>query len=206
MIRVFCLAVAFSLAAAGEPPSPPPAEAATADVRPDEALVRLLDVRRVFVDRLGGGEVAAQIRDMIITSLQASKLFIITENESRADAFLRGSAEDLIFTDAYASSDGVNGRAYAGVGSNPDRNATNRRSRSLGVTVGENESTRIEERKHEATASVRIVGKDGDVLWSTTQESAGGKFRGAGADVADKVARQLLKDYEEARRLRAAGR
>ena len=63
----------------------------------------------------------------------------------------------------------------------------------LRVTVGEQESTRIAERKHEATAAVRLVSKDGDVLWSTTQESLGAKFRGASADVADKITRQLLQ-------------
>jgi hypothetical protein len=40
------------------------------------------------------------------------------------------------------------------------------------------------------------------VLWSTTQESLGAKFRGASADVAGKVTRQLLKDYEAARQAR----
>jgi len=32
------------------------------------------------VDRLTGGETAAQMRDLIITNLQNSKLFILTEN------------------------------------------------------------------------------------------------------------------------------
>lgn len=206
MTRVFILALLFALGAAAEPPPAPPARPDDAGGRPADSILKLLDIRRVFVDRLGGGEAAAQVRDMIISSLQASKLFVITENEARADAFLRGSAEDLIFTDTYSSTDSVNARAYAGTGSDPDRTAANRRSRSLGVTVGENESTRIAERKHEASASVRIVDKDGDVIWSTTQESTGGKFRGAGADVADKITRQLVKDYEEAKRLRTAAR
>jgi hypothetical protein len=38
------------------------------------------------------------------------------------------------------------------------------------------------------------------VLWSTTQESPGAKFRGAGADVAAKIARQLTLDVDRARR------
>jgi len=171
--------------------------------REKDPLVRLLDIRRVYVDRLGGGEAAAQIRDMIVSSLQATKLFIITESEEKADAFLRGSAEDLIFTDTYSSSESLNARASAGTGSNPDRTVEDRRSRSASVTVGEQESTRIAERKHEATAAVRLVGKDGDVLWSTIQESLGAKFLGAGADVAQKIAKQLLKDYQAARKLRA---
>ncbi len=206
MIPFLILAAAFSLPASPEPPAAQPPKANAIEPGPGDTLVRLLEIRRVFVDRLGGGEAAAQVRDMIISSLQASKLFVITENESRADAFLRGSAEDLIFTDTFASSDNVNARVYAGAGSDPDRTAANRRSRSLGITVGEDESTRIAERKHEASASVRIVARDGDVIWSTTQESSGGKFRGAGADVADKITRQLVKDYEEAKRRRAAER
>jgi hypothetical protein len=107
-----------------------------------------------------------------------------------------------VFTDVHSSSDNLNARASASMGSNPDTAAADRRSRSGSLTVGEQESTRIAERKHEATASVRLVSKDGDVLWSTTQESLGAKFRGASADVADKVTRQLLKDYEAARQAR----
>ncbi len=167
-----------------------------------ETLARLLDVRRVFVDRLSGGETAAQIRDMIISSLQSAKLFVITENQDRADAFLRGSAEDLIFTDTHSSSDSLTARAAAGTGSNPDRTAVDRRSRSASLTVGDQETLRTEERKHEASAAVRLVSKDGDVLWSTTQESLGAKFRGASADVAEKITKQLVRDYEAARKLR----
>ena len=50
--------------------------------------------------------------------------------------------------------------------------------------------------RHEAIASVRLVNKDGDVIWSTTQESNGAKFRGASADVADKITKQLVVDYQ----------
>jgi len=70
---------------------------------------------------------------------------------------------------------------------------------SIGVGVGDKDSTDIRERKHEAMATVRLVNKDGDVIWSTTQESDGAKFRGASADVADKIARQLTADVERVR-------
>lgn len=183
--------------------APPQPAGANAPIRIEtETLVRLLDVQRVYVDRLGGGETAGQIRDMIISSLQAAKLFVLTENQDRADAVLRGSAEDLVFTDTYSSSESLNARASAGMGSDPDRTSLDRRSRSGSVSVGDQESTRIAERKHEATAAVRLVNKEGDVLWSTTQESLGAKFRGASADVAEKVTRQLLRDYDLAKRIR----
>jgi len=165
----------------------------------DSALRHLLNVRRVHVERLNGGETAAQMRDMIIASLQATKLFVITENAERADAFLRGSAEDLVFTDTFQSSDSIDGRIQLGRGTTYS-GSSRQAGRSLGVSVGENEATRIAERKHEATASVRLVNKDGDVVWSTTEESLGGKFRGAAADVADKIARKLTAAYEQAKR------
>ncbi len=166
-------------------------------------LAKLLAIRRVYVDRLNGGETAAQMRDMIISSLERSRLFVITENQDRADAILRGSAEDLIFTDTFSASEGLNARAN--VSANESGYAYGSRGAihngaAAGVGVGENESLHTQERKHEASASVRLVSKDGDVIWSTTQESLGGKFRGASADVADRVTRQLLNDFERARK------
>ncbi|MGA2434940.1 MAG: hypothetical protein ABSG25_06600 [Bryobacteraceae bacterium] len=165
------------------------------------------------MDRLSGGETAGQMRDMIIASLENSRLFVITENPDRADAVLRGSAEDLVFNDTFQYSEGLTARAQTGtssgssegaaVGSNRTSSSV-RGSLSLGASVGEQESGRTVERKHEANAAVRLVNKDGDVIWSTTQESLGGKFRGASADVAEKITRQLLIDYEHAKRLSAA--
>jgi hypothetical protein len=160
-------------------------------------LAQLLVIHRVYVDRLNGGETAAQMRDMIISSLERSKLFVITENQDRADAILRGSAEDLVFTDNFSSSEGLNAHGNMGTGSYVS--SKNRSTGYAGVTVGENESVHRQERKHEASASVRLVNKDGDVIWSTTQESLGGKFHGASADVADRITRQLLSDFGRAR-------
>ena len=176
---------------------------------PDELPVQLLGIKRVFVDRLTGGETAAQMRDLIISSLQGARLFILTENADRADAFLRGASEDLIYTDMFQSSEGVNAHVgdsenstvgtstrFNGAGGGASRSA----GRSLSAGIGENESSSTKERKHEALATVRIVNKDGDVIWSTTQESNGAKFRGASADVADKITRQLAIDVDKLRR------
>ncbi len=68
---------------------------------------QLLTIKRVYVDRLTGGDTAAQMRDLLISSLQGSKLFVVTENQDRADVFLRGAAEDLIYTDTFDSSDSL---------------------------------------------------------------------------------------------------
>ena len=160
---------------------------------PEDVSAQLRGVKRVFVDRLTGGETAAQMRDLLISSLQGSKLFVLTENADRADAFLRGAAEDLVYTDAFSSSEGTNMRGSIGDSSGSGKT---RNSNSASLTVGEREALNIRERKHEALATVRLVNKDGDVICSTTQESNGAKFRGASADVADKITRQLVSDFE----------
>jgi hypothetical protein len=181
-------AVLAAALATGAPVRQPPSENAAAGIT---------SIQRIFVDRLTGGETAAQIRDMIISSLQSSGLFLVTENPDRADATLRGSAEDLIYTDTFSSNDGLNARAnIGGLGSR----TSSRSGVYAGAGMGDNDSTHISERRHEASASVRLVDRNGDVIWATTQESRGGKFRGASADVADKITRQLMEDYERARR------
>jgi hypothetical protein len=169
---------------------------------------QLLMVRRVFVDRFSGGETAAQMRDMIISSLQNSKLFVITENQDKADTILRGSAEDLVFNEVHSSSDSLNIHSSLGTSTTDEESALrggtrteDHTGRTMGIGAGDSESSRSSERRHEANAAIRLVNKDGDVIWSTTQESRGGKFLGSSADVADKVMKRLTEDYERARKL-----
>lgn len=191
---MWLLCVLAALWSADQAAVPKPAGASSA--LEQQNLAQLLTVRRVYVDRLTGGETAAQLRDMIISSLHGARLFVVTESAERADATLRGSAEDLVFTDTYSSNDSINASGTLG-GANAARN---RKNAYASAGIGEHEDSRVSERKHEATAAVRLVNKDGDVIWSTTQESLGGKFRGASADVADKITRQLTADYERARK------
>jgi hypothetical protein len=149
-------------------------------------------IKKVYVERFGGGQGADQIRDMVIATIQKTNLFALTENPDRADALLRGSAEDLVYTETFQSTDGITARlgSSGGYGSSES-------SRNLipGVSLGDHESVHKQERKHEASASVRLVNRDGDVLWSTIQESDGAKFRSAAADVAERIGRQLQTDY-----------
>lgn len=175
----------------------------------DDLSSQLPKIKRVYVDRLTGGETAAQMRDLIITALENSKLFVLTENQERADAILRGAAEDLIYTDQFKSSESVsmhgNSSDSSAVSSDTRYNGagggnSTRSERSRGSGVGGEDSSEIKERKHEALATVRLVNKDGDVLWSTTQESNGAKFHGASADVAEKIAKQLMAEYERVRK------
>lgn len=183
-MKILSLFLIFSAAAAGID-------------RKVEDPATLLTVKRVFVDRFGGGETASQIRDIVIASLQSSGLFVLTENQERADVTLKGSGEDLVFTEQHSTSDGIDVHANTGSGSSTRSYSSNRSSEGIGV--GQNESNHSVERRHESTVSVRLVNRDGDIIWSTTKESQGGKFRGASSDVADKILKQLLQDVEKAR-------
>lgn len=163
----------------------------------ENSLKQLLQIRRVYVDHLTGGETAAQMRDILLSSLEGSKLFVLTENPERADATLKGAAEDLVFTEVHSSSDSINARSNVGTG----RANSTSRGAYAGVGVGESESEHSSERRHEAVAAVRLVNKEGDVIWATTQESLGAKFRGASTDVADKITARLKEDFARARKL-----
>jgi hypothetical protein len=163
----------------------------------ENSLKQLLEIRRVYVDHLTGGETAAQMRDILLSSLEGSKLFVLTENPERADATLKGAAEDLVFTEVHNSSDNLNVRANFGTG----RTTSTSRGMNAGVGMGEGETDHSSERRHEAVAAVRLVNKEGDVIWATTQESLGAKFRGASTDVADKITAKLKEDFARARKL-----
>jgi hypothetical protein len=158
----------------------------------------LLTVKRIYVAPLTGGAQAEALRDLIITSLDATKLFVITDNEARADAVLKGAADDHTFTDTFDSDENVNGHTSGSSRSGGSIYSGGGIAATL--AGGGSESHHIKERKHEAYAAVRLCNQDGDVLWSTTQESLGAKFRGASADVAAKIARQLTLDVERVKR------
>jgi hypothetical protein len=195
------LVLADGALAADDPPTPAAIQ--------ETGLRQLRAVRRVFVDRITGGETAAQMREILISSLEATNLFILTENQERADAFLRGGSEDLVYSDVHTSSDSLNAHANLSVrstgayGRGPGGSYSGGSSgQAAGVSLGESESDHSAERRHEAIAAVRLVNKDGDVIWATTQESTGAKFRGASADTAEKITAKLKEDFDKARKLR----
>ena len=166
-----------------------------------EPQTTLATVQRIYVEPLGGGPNADQIRDMIISAIQSTGLFTITENQERADAIIKGSADERIFTEEHNTNDsiGVHADTSSGSSSGNMMAGTSATHRSLGAGITSSESAHLQERRHEASASVRMVDAEGDVIWSTTQESPGGKFRGAMADVADRIMRKLVADTKAAR-------
>jgi hypothetical protein len=184
------LAVALAVSAQTQPVKPGSSAAASG----------LLQIKRIYVDQLTGGSAADSLRELIVAGMDQTKLFVLTDNPERADAVLKGAADDHAFVDTFDSNENVNAKENAGKYGSGSTAYSKTGGGYGGISGGIQESHHIKERKHEAYAAVRLCNRDGDVLWSTTQESLGAKFRGASADVAAKIARQLALDVDRAKR------
>lgn len=180
------LAVTAALAAAQEPLS-----------LADQQLKKLSGVRRLYVEELVG-EGAHAIRDLLAAAIHSRGLFVLVEDPAIADAYVRGSAEDLIYADYLRYRSGINVR---GAASSSQRESEESNFGSASFGVGDSEDTDRRERKHEALAAVRIVLNNGEVVWAAARESSGAKFRGAAADVAHGVADELEAAVAKARQL-----
>lgn len=163
----------------------------------DQQLSKLSGVRRLYVEELVG-EGAHAIRDLLAAAIHSRGLFVLVEDAASADAYVRGSAEDLIFTDYERSRSGISVRGAAS-SSERENGESNFGSASFGV--GDNEDSDRRERKHEALVAVRIVLNNGEVVWAAARESNGAKFRGAAADVAHGIAEELEAAVVKARQL-----
>jgi curli biogenesis system outer membrane secretion channel CsgG len=161
----------------------------------------LLHTKRIYVDSFGDDAVSKEIQAMVVSQLTESSRFIVTENKETADASLKGaglektSQEFHSYNSATAAgshSGAVNGSWSGGTGS-----VTGYSSGAAAAIQDSNAST---ETINEARVAVRLVNRDGDVIWATTQESKGAKYKGASADVAEMVVKQLLHDVEKAER------
>lgn len=150
-------------------------------------------IKRVYVDKLTTGDGSEQIRNLLLAALHRSQLFIVTENPDKADAYLRGGGEDSVIEDKFNYRDSVDGVISLG----SLRSST--RGRSAGVSIGEDDSATQSERRHEAIAALRLVNRDGDVVWATTKESRGSKVKSAAADLVERIIAQLVEDFRPRR-------
>lgn len=148
----------------------------------------LAAVKRIYVEPLGKGAEAQAIQAMVISALVQSKRFAVTENRDRADAVLQGSAVERTSREVHAYGSSTAAGALSGAAS-----VATGRAAVVGKAAGIGDSSLDTETDAHASVSVRLVAKDGDILWSTTQESDGGKYEGAGASAADACVKQLLQ-------------
>jgi hypothetical protein len=134
--------------------------------------------------------------------LVATKRFKVTENRDKADAILKGVALEKSSQEVHAYGEGTS-VGTAGGGSHSEISGAGgviSGSSNGGFAaqhMGINDSSLNTETINEARIAVRLVNPDGDVIWTSTQESKGAKYKGASADVADKCVKQLLRDLDK---------
>ena len=177
--------------------------ASTAAVADAEDPTALLKVKRIYVESFGDDAISKELQSMVVSSLVATRRFKVTENREKADAVLKGVALEKSSQElhAYGESTSVgtaSGGAHGEVnGSVVNGNGTVSGSSGGGFIaqhMGTSDSSVHTETVDRARISVRLVNPAGDVIWTTTQESKGAKYKGASADVADLCVKQLLKD------------
>ena len=181
----FFMALAVSIAGFSQTQSQSPA--ATSKPVPDarsELAAKLLNVKRIYVESFGDDEESKSLQAMVINALDESKRFIVTENKDKADAILKGRSAEKTSQEVHATAEAT-GEANGG--------------RHSGQAMAIQDSKLSTQTIHEARLAVRLVSQDGDVIWSTTQESQGAKFKSSSADVADKVVKQLLHELDKAK-------
>ncbi len=135
----------------------------------------LLKVKRIFVDSFGDDATSRELQSMIVSALVATNQFKVTENREHADAILKGVAIEKTSQELHSYSEGTavaSGRGAAAI----------------------KDSSTNTETVQEAKVALRLVDPNGDVIWTSTQESKGAKYKGSSADAADKCVKQLLRD------------
>ena len=208
-----CLSVLWLLAStqtsaptAASPQDSKPAQTSSQPKIDPEIAAKLLKVKRIYVERFGDDKESQQLQAMVIDALVATKRFIVTENKEKADATIKGAGLEKTSQELHATGEATSVGAAAGShsgsisGSESNANGSIAGSSSGGFAaqhMGIEDSQASVTAVNDARIAVRLVSPDGDVLWSTTKESKGAKYKGASADVADQVVKQLMHDLEK---------
>jgi curli biogenesis system outer membrane secretion channel CsgG len=159
----------------------------------------LLKVKRIYVDSFGDDVISKELQSMVVSSLVGTKRFKVTENREHADAVLKGVALEKSSQELHAYGEATSVGAASGGGHSEISGSGGAISGSssggfIARHMGTSDSSVNTETINEARIAIRLVNADGDVIWTTTQESKGAKYKGASADVADMCVKQLLRD------------
>lgn len=194
--------------AASAPPQPAPclSSAAAPPSVQAETSAKLARIRRIFVESFGEDPISKEMQAMVIGSLSESHRFIITEKREKADAVLKATALEKTSQELHAIGEGtavggaagshsssLNGSFVDGSGSVSGSSSGGFVARSAAITDSQASTETI----NDARVAARLVDSDGDVVWATTKESHGAKYKGASADAADQVVKQLLHDLDK---------
>jgi curli biogenesis system outer membrane secretion channel CsgG len=204
LLIVGLLLQATSIPPASKPSTVQAAPSAVKDTDTDP--VALLKVKRIYVESFGDDVISRELQSMIVSALVATKRFKVTENRERADAILKGVALEKTSQELHAIGESTAvGTASGGSHGNVSGSVVNGTGTISGSSsggfvaqhMGTSDSSVNTETINDARVAIRLVNLDGDVIWTSTQESKGAKYKGSSADVADKCVKQLVRDVEK---------
>ena len=198
MVHLTSLVVVGIIALSGSVPNTPQQQStpqSSASVADAELAGKMLKVRRIYVESFGDDKASKILQAMVINSLAASKRYIVTENKEKADAVLKGTAIEKTSQEVHASGESTAVASAAGaISGSANRSSASVIGTSVAHAAGIEDSVLSTETIDRAAVAVRLMAADGDLIWATTQESKGGKFKGASADAAERVVKQLLSE------------
>lgn len=142
------------------------------------ASPRLLQVKRLCVQNFGDDALGVQVREIVIAKLYETTRFALTENCRSSEFLLKGSVVE--------------------------KGEFSQRGEQEGATGIGGERLYSTDQKKQATVTLRLVDKDGEILWAASLESTGGKTKGAIGDAAERAVRKFLRDLERAEKQAAA--
>ena len=151
-------------------------------------------IKRICVEKISGEEpLAPAARELAIAGLFAAKRFVVTERCDKADAVLKGAVLERNEKRVRAEGEAADFGVAAGAASVTRTGG----AAAIGALAGgSSESLLSAESRTSASVILRLVDAEGIVLWAYSQDSPGGKVKGALADAVDRAVKQLLREIE----------
>lgn len=171
------------------------AQVVSADEPNQAQPTKIGDIKRLCVVPVftGDEQSAGLARESAMAALFSLKRFTVTENCDNADAFLKGAVTERSGERTRAEGEGVGFGRAAGA-ARADRSSA---AAAVGAVSGSNsEGLYSSETRFQAAVVLRITNRAGDVIWAHTQDSQGGKVRGAVTDAIERAVRQLARDLD----------
>lgn len=151
----------------------------------------LAAIKRLCVEKFSGEPAeGTRARELAIASLFAARRFALNENCAKADAVLKGAVSLEREHRVRSESEGLDFSASVSGSEDSSRSATSARG-------GTSERLFSAEGVFHASVTLRIVDKEGEILWAHTEESKDGKVKSSLAQAVDRAVKQLLREIEK---------
>lgn len=147
----------------------------------------LAQIQRICVAEFAGDpRLIGSVRELAIAGVFKLKRFRVMEDCAKADAALKGAVLEREDSRVRSESETTDFGVIAGAAA-PGAAAVG------GVAGGTGQGLMSAETRSRASVTLRLVTKDGEVVWADTQDSGGGKAKAAIPDAVERALRQLAR-------------